>query len=59
MEEWAGLYKFARLAFLALTLLGIAIWLFVPSHKEQLEEPARRMLEDDDRQDDDRQEEVR
>ena len=46
--DWAGLYKFARLAFLALTLLAIAVWVFWPSRKERLEEPARRMLEDDD-----------
>lgn len=49
MEEWAGLYKFGRLAFLALALLGIAIYLFTGSRKERLEEPARRMLEDDER----------
>ena len=49
MEDWAGLYKFLRLAALAITLAGIAIWLFWPSHKERLEEPARRMLEEDDR----------
>lgn len=48
MEDWAGLYKFARLAFLALALLGIAIWLFWPSNRDRLEEPARRMLDDDD-----------
>lgn len=48
MEEWAGLYKFVRLAVLALALAGIAIWLFRPSRKERLEQPARRMLEDDD-----------
>ena len=48
MDEWAGIYKFGRLAFLALTLFGIAIWLYVPRNKERLEEPAQRMLEDDD-----------
>lgn len=49
MEDWAALYKLARLAILALALLGIAIWLFRPKRKERLEEPARRMLEEDDR----------
>jgi cbb3-type cytochrome oxidase subunit 3 len=49
MEEWAGLYKLGRLAFLAFALLGIALYLFTGSRKERLEEPARRMLEDDDR----------
>lgn len=46
--DWVGLYKFARLAFLALALLGITLWVFSASRKERLEEPARRMLEDDD-----------
>jgi cbb3-type cytochrome oxidase subunit 3 len=49
MDEWAGVYKFVRLAILALALLGIAIWVFWPSRKERLEEPARRMLEGEDR----------
>jgi cbb3-type cytochrome oxidase subunit 3 len=48
MDDWAGIYKFARLAFLALSLLGIGIWLYWPSHKDRMEEPARRMLRDDD-----------
>ena len=48
MEDWAGIYKFARLAFLALALTGIAIWLYLPSHRKRFEEPAQRMLEDDD-----------
>ena len=48
MEDFAALYKLGRLAVLALTLTGIAIWLFRGSRKEQLEAPARRMLEDDD-----------
>jgi cbb3-type cytochrome oxidase subunit 3 len=48
MDDWAGLYKLARLALLALALLGIAVWLFRPSRKQRLERPARRMLEEDD-----------
>jgi len=47
MDDWVGLYKFLRLAVLALALAGIAVWLFWPSHKERLEEPARRMIEED------------
>ncbi len=49
-EEWIGIYKFARLALLALALVGIAAWLFLgPSERKQrLERPAQRMLEDDD-----------
>ncbi|MGH0034977.1 MAG: CcoQ/FixQ family Cbb3-type cytochrome c oxidase assembly chaperone [Myxococcota bacterium] len=49
MEDWAGIYKFARLAVLALALLGIGIYLFSPRRAKRLEEPAHRMLEDDDR----------
>ncbi len=48
MGDFEGLYKFGRLAFLALTLAGIAFWLFRPKNKERLEEPATRMLEEDD-----------
>ena len=48
MDEWAGLYKLARLAFLAFALMGIAVWLYRPSEAERLEEPALRMLEDED-----------
>jgi cbb3-type cytochrome oxidase subunit 3 len=48
MEDWAALYKLARLAVLALALLGIALYLYGGSRRERLEEPARRMLEDDD-----------
>ena len=48
MEDWAAAYKFGRHALLALAFVGIAIWLYGGSRKERLEEPARRMLEDDD-----------
>lgn len=47
-EEWVGVYKLARLALLALALAAIAVWAFSRSRKERLEEPARRMLEDDE-----------
>jgi cbb3-type cytochrome oxidase subunit 3 len=47
--EWVGLYKFARLALLALALAAIAAWLFARSRRDRLEEPARRMLEEDER----------
>jgi cbb3-type cytochrome oxidase subunit 3 len=47
-EEWIGIYKFARLALLVLALVGITAWAFSRSRKERLEEPARRMLEDDE-----------
>jgi hypothetical protein len=49
MEDWAGIYKFARLALLALGLVAIAIYVYDPRRARRLEEPAIRMLEDDDR----------
>ena len=47
MSDWIALYKFGRLALLALTLLGIALWAFSGKRRAQLELPAQRMLEDD------------
>jgi cbb3-type cytochrome oxidase subunit 3 len=47
-EEWIALYKLARLGILAIALVGIAIWAFGRKRKERLEEPARRMLSEDD-----------
>lgn len=47
MEDWAGIYKLARMGLLAAALLGIAIWLYRGKRKQRLEEPARRMLEED------------
>lgn len=46
--EWVGIYKLARLAIFAIVLAGITIWAFSGKRKDQLEEPARRMLEEDD-----------
>ena len=48
MDDWAALYKFARLAALAVALVGIGLWVYSPSRKERLEAPAQRMLEEDD-----------
>lgn len=47
--DWVALYKLGRLAFLAIALVAIAIYLFSRKRKERLEAPARRMLEEDDR----------
>jgi cbb3-type cytochrome oxidase subunit 3 len=47
-EEWVALYKLGRLALLAVALVAIAVWAFSRSRKERLEEPARRMMEDDE-----------
>jgi hypothetical protein len=46
--EWIGLYKLARLALLAGTLVAVARWLYAESRRERLEAPALRMLSDDD-----------
>jgi cbb3-type cytochrome oxidase subunit 3 len=46
--EWVGLYKLARLGFLAGVLVAIGLWLFAAHRRERLEAPALRMLEDDD-----------
>jgi len=47
-EEWIAIYKIGRLGLLALALVGIVAWVYSRSRKERLEEPARRMLEDDE-----------
>jgi cbb3-type cytochrome oxidase subunit 3 len=47
-EDWVAIYKIARLGLLALALVGIVVWVYSRSRKERLEEPARRMLEDDE-----------
>ncbi len=47
-EEWVALYKLGRLGLLALALLAIGVWAFSRKRKERLEEPARRMLEDEE-----------
>ncbi|HEY8156236.1 MAG TPA: cbb3-type cytochrome c oxidase subunit 3 [Myxococcota bacterium] len=46
--DWIALYKFGRLALLALTLLGITVWAYSGKRRERLELPAQRMLEDDE-----------
>jgi cbb3-type cytochrome oxidase subunit 3 len=48
MDDWVAIYKFARLAVLALALAAIAIHLYRAENRERFEAPARRMLEDDD-----------
>jgi len=47
-EEWIALYKFGRLAVLAIGLAAIAVHLFRRKNRDRYEEPARRMLEDDE-----------
>lgn len=47
-ETWIALYKFGRLALLALGLVAIAVYLYHPKRRQRLEEPARRMLEEDE-----------
>ncbi len=47
-EDWVAIYKFGRLALLALVLAGITAYLYRPANRERLEAPARRMLEEDE-----------
>jgi cbb3-type cytochrome oxidase subunit 3 len=46
--EWIALYKLGRLALLAIVLVGITVWAFGRERRERLEEPAQRMLREDD-----------
>ena len=46
--EWIALYKLGRLALFAIALVAVAVWAFGGARRQRLEEPARRMLEDDD-----------
>lgn len=48
LEPWAWLYKLGRLVLLGSVLVGIALWLYRGSAREDLEAPARRMLEEED-----------
>jgi len=48
MTDWIALYKLARLAAFAIATVAIAVWAFGGARKQRLEEPARRMLEEDD-----------
>jgi cbb3-type cytochrome oxidase subunit 3 len=48
VTDWVALYKFGRLAVLALLLVGIGVWLYTGKRRERLELPAQRMLEDDE-----------
>lgn len=46
MEEWIAIYKGLRLPLLGMLLTFITIYVFWPSRKKTMEEPAERMLED-------------
>lgn len=46
MEEWIAIYKGLRLPVLGLLLTAITVYVYWPSRKKRLEEPAQRMLED-------------
>ena len=48
MEDWFALYKIGRLGLLAFILCGIAIYLYAGPNRNRFEEPAIRMLEEDD-----------
>jgi cbb3-type cytochrome oxidase subunit 3 len=46
--EWIALYKFARIALLVLMLVAIGVWVYRSGAKDQMERPARRMMEDEE-----------
>jgi len=46
--EWVALYKFGRIALLALVLVAIVAWVYRSGAKDELERPARRMMEDEE-----------
>lgn len=47
MDEWIGIYKGLRLPALALLLIGIGIYLWLPRNKKRLEQARFDMLEDE------------
>ena len=46
--EWLALYKFARIVLLAVALVGIVVWVYRSGAKDEMERPARRMMEDEE-----------
>jgi len=46
--EWVALYKFGRIALLALVLVVIVAWVYRSGAKDELERPARRMMDDEE-----------
>jgi cbb3-type cytochrome oxidase subunit 3 len=46
--EWVWFYKFGREALMFAALAGITAYLYRGKNRDRLEEPARRMLEEDD-----------
>jgi cbb3-type cytochrome oxidase subunit 3 len=46
--EWVAMYKLARIAALALVLVGIAVWVYRSGARDEMERPARRMMEDEE-----------
>jgi hypothetical protein len=46
--DWVWLYKLGREALLFAALAGIAAYLYRSRNRERLEQPAQRMLEEDD-----------
>jgi hypothetical protein len=46
--DWIWIYKLGREGLLFAALVGIAVHLYRRKHRERLEAPARRMLEEDD-----------
>jgi hypothetical protein len=46
--EWVWFYKFGREALMLTALAAITAYLYCGKDRDRLEEPARRMLEEDD-----------
>jgi hypothetical protein len=46
--DWVWFYKFGREALMLAALAAIAVTLYCGKGRERFEEPARRMLEEDD-----------
>jgi cbb3-type cytochrome oxidase subunit 3 len=46
--DWVWLYKLGREALMFAALVGITAYLYRGKHRDRLEAPAQRMLEEDD-----------
>lgn len=47
MEDWMGIYKGLRMPLLGLLLMAIAVYVYWPRNKKNLENPKHAMLEDE------------
>ena len=47
MEDWIGIYKGLRLPLLGIILVGITIYIYLPSKKDKFEIAKHNMLKDE------------